>query len=354
MAVDMQKLEALLGRVVGDVGGATSAVLVSVGDALGLYRVLARGPMTSAQLAGEAGVNERMVREWLLNQAASGYITYMGGGEGAGKYSLTPEQAMAFADAEGPAFMMGAFDIIQSLHRDYGKILEAFRSGKGLAWGAHDSCLFCGTERFFAASYRANLVGSWLASLEGVVSRLEAGARVADVGCGHGASTILMARAFPKSRFSGFDNHAPSIGCARARAEGAGLKNITFDVADATRFDAPSGGYDLVCCFDCLHDMGDPVHTAARAREALAKGGTWMVVEPAAGDTVEENLNPVSRVFSAASTAICVPASMHTNGPALGACAGPKRLIETIRAGGFEHVRIAARTPFNLILEARA
>lgn len=354
MSVDMQALEALLGRVVGDVGAATSAVLVTIGDKLGLYKALAERPRTSAQLASATGTNERMVREWLLNQAAGGYVTYHAAGPHAGSFGLTPEQAMAFAQPDGPAFMLGAFDIILSLHRDQPKIAEAFRTGTGLPWGAHDACLFCGTERFFASTYRGNLVQSWIPTLDGLPERLRAGARVADVGCGHGASTVLMAKAFPASTFVGYDFHEPSIKCARARAADAGVANVRFETVDATGYPTPEGGFDLVCCFDCLHDMGDPVGCARHVKTSLKPGGSWMVVEPAAGDTVEENLNPVSRVFSAASTAICVPASLATGGPALGACAGPRQITQTIRAGGFESVRITTRTPFNLVFEARA
>lgn len=351
MTIDQAKLEQLLGRMVGDIGAAMSAVQVVVGDRLGLYKAIAGGAATAKDLAQRTGTNERMVREWLLNQAASGYIEY---DKARGTYSMTPEQAMALADDASPAAMNGAFDIITSIHRDTDRLVEVFKSGRGLPWGAHDRCLFCGTERFFASSYRANLVGSWLPALDGVLAKLQKGARVADVGCGHGASTILMAKAFPNSVFRGFDFHEPSVECARRHAREAGVTNVSFEVGDATSFPAPEPGYDLVACFDCLHDMGDPVGCASRVRQALAPGGAWMVVEPAAGDRIEDNLNPVGRVFSAASTAICVPASLAFNGPALGACAGPTKLMETIRQGGFERCRIAARTPFNLVFEARA
>jgi 2-polyprenyl-3-methyl-5-hydroxy-6-metoxy-1,4-benzoquinol methylase len=352
MPIDPDRLNALLGKVVGDIGGAMSSALTRMGDQLGLFRALASGPATSAQLAQRAGVAERMVREWLLNQAASGYIEY---DPAAGAFSMTPEQVAAFADETSPAFMGGAFDIIASVHTDAPAIAEAFRSGKGLPWGAHSSCLFCGTERFFAASYRANLIDAWLPALTGVVEHLRKGATVADVGCGHGASTLLMARAFPKSVFIGMDFHEPSIACARARAEKAGLRNVTFQVADATSFPAASSGkgYDLVTTFDCLHDMGDPVGCARRVRETLAESGVWMIVEPAAGDTVESNLNPVGRVFSAASTMICVPASMATGGPALGACAGEKRIGRVVSEGGLTKFRRAAETPFNFVFEAK-
>lgn len=355
MPIDPDRLNALLGKVVGDIGGAMSAALVAVGDELGLYRALAKGPATSTQLAQRASVSERMVREWLLNQAAGGYIEYSPAEGGSGEYSMTPEQVAAFADEESPAFMGGAFDIITSAYADAPKVAEAFRSGKGLPWGAHSTCLFCGTERFFAANYRANLVGSWLPALGGVVEKLRKGARVADVGCGHGASTILMAQAFPDSVFVGMDFHAPSIDCASSRAQRAGVKNAAFVTADAASFPAESGGkgYDLITTFDCVHDMGDPLGCAKRVAACLAPGGTWMIVEPAAGDTVESNLNPVGRVFSAASTMICVPASMATGGPALGACAGQKRIERLVREAGFTSFRRAAETPFNFVFEVR-
>ena len=351
MTIDESALNQLLGRVVGDVGGAMSAVLVVIGDRLGLYAALGKGEaLTSEELAGRTNLSERMVREWLLNQAASGYIQYDAGSK---RYSMTPEQAMAFAQPEGPAFMCGAFDIVLSVHRDVEKITEAFRTGRGLPWGAHDACLFCGTERFFASSYRANLVSSWLPSLDGVAARLSSGAEVADVGCGHGASTVLMARAFPSSRFVGYDFHEPSIECARRRAQSAGVHNVRFEVADATSFPEAPGGYDLVTCFDCLHDMGNPSGCAARVHKMLKPTGTWMVIEPAAADKPEENFNPVGRVFAAASTTICVPTSLAFGGPALGACAGPAKLEQVIRSGGFKRVRVATATPFNLVIEAR-
>jgi len=351
--IDETKLNELLGKVVGDVGAAMSAALVVIGSRLGLYRAMHKlGPSSISAIAREAGIGERYAREWLLNQAASGYITF---DERTDRYSLTEEQALAFAIEDSPAAMGGAFEIIGAVHRDTDKLQGAIKGGQGVPWGEHDTCLFCGTERFFAASYRANLVGQWLPALDGIVQRLNAGAIVADVGCGHGASTVLMAKAFPKSRFIGFDFHAPSIECARERARAVGAHNATFEVADSTTFPAPTreGGYDLVCCFDCLHDMGNPAGCAARVYETLQPGGAWMVVEPAAGDTVSENLNPVARVFSAASTMICVPASLAFGGPALGACAGPTKLTQTIKEGGFDRVRVATRTPFNLVLEAR-
>ena len=349
MPVNEDKMMSLLHALVGDMGAAMSAALVTLGDKLGLYRALAMGPMTPETLAEKTGLAPRMVREWCLNQAAGGYVTYAGDGN----YSMTPEQAAALADDASPFNVIGGFDIIASVHRDEPKVEQAFRDGKGLPWGAHDGCLFCGTERFFAASYRGNLIGAWIPALEGVEAKLKKGAAVADVGCGHGASTILMAQAFPQSKFIGFDSHGPSIDCAARRAKEAGLKNVAFRMADATSFSS-DGGFDLVACFDCLHDMADPAGCARHVKRSLKPGGTWMVVEPAAGDTVESNLNPVGRVFSAASTMICVPASMAGGGPALGACAGEQKLSEVIKSGGFTSCRKATATPFNMVLEARA
>jgi 2-polyprenyl-3-methyl-5-hydroxy-6-metoxy-1,4-benzoquinol methylase len=351
MAVNEAKLHEFLGKAVGDMGAAMSAVLVTIGEKLGYYKALAaNGPMTSAELASKTRTSERMTREWLLNQAAGGYVNYH---PKDGTYSMSEEQAFCLSDDASPAFLLGAFDIIASIHRDEPKITDAFRSGKGLPWGAHDACLFCGTERFFAPNYRGNLATNWIPALNGVKSRLADGAQVADVGCGHGASTVIMAQAYPRANFVGFDFHEPSIQCARKRATDAGVKNVRFEVADATRFPAPPGGYDLVACFDCLHDMGDPVGCAAQVKKSLKQDGTWMIVEPNAADRVEDNLNPIGRVFSAASATICVPASMATNGPALGACAGPARLKDTVTKGGFTHFRVATTTPFNLIIEAK-
>lgn len=352
MSVNPDRLNQLLGRMIGDIGAGMSAALVSAGDRLGLYRALTTGgPMTTDTLAAKTGTAPRMVREWALNQAAGGYIDF---DPASGRYSMNPEQQATLGDERSPASMLGAFDIIASVHRDEPRIREAFKTGKGLPWGAHDACLFCGTERFFAANYRANLLESWIPALEGVKARLESGGTAADVGCGHGASTVLLAGAYPRSTFVGFDFHEPSIVCARGRAADARLSNCRFEVADSTTFPSASGGYDLIACFDCLHDMGDPVGCARRAKAALRPGGVWMVVEPNAGDRIEDNLNPIGRVFSAASATICVPASMAFGGPALGACAGPARLTAVMKEGGFDRVRIAAQTPFNLVFEAIA
>jgi SAM-dependent methyltransferase len=348
--IDNAKLEAFMGQVVTDMGAMISAPLMVIGEKLGLYKAMAgAGPLSSADLAGRTGVAERSLREWLRNQAAGGYVSYDSETD---TYSLPSEQALALADEESPVYVLGAFELIASLYADEKRILEAFRTGEGMGWHEHDHRLFCGTERFFRPGYKAHLVGEWLPALTGVVEKLELGAKVADVGCGHGASTIIMAQAFPNSEFYGFDYHDGSIEQARIRAEDAGVADrITFEVASAKAF--PGSGYDLVCVFDCLHDMGDPVGAAKHVRDVLAPDGTWMVVEPYAEDRVEDNLNPVGRVFYGASTVVCTPASLAQEvGLALGAQAGEARLAEVIKEGGFSNVRRATETPFNLILEA--
>lgn len=346
-----EKLNEFLGKVVGDIGSAMSAVMVLLGDKLGLYRGLAKlGPCTSVELASETGTAERYVREWLGNQAAGGYVAY---DPKTRKFHLPPEQAFALADEASPAFMPGAFQLINAMFKAEPRIFENFRSGKGLDWCDHDASLFEGCERFFRPGYVANLVQSWLPALDGVVSKLEAGAKVADVGCGHGASTIVMAQAFPNSRFIGFDYHKRSIEMARTRAKAAGLGDrISFEVASATSFRGDN--YDLVALFDCLHDMGDPVGAARHVRTSLAANGSCMVVEPFAGDKVEENLNPVGRVYYAASTCICVPASLAHSGPALGAQAGETRTRALVVEAGFKSFRRATQTPFNIVYEAKA
>jgi SAM-dependent methyltransferase len=348
--IDNEKLEAFMGRVVLDMGAMISAPLMVIGEKLGLYKAMAgAGALSSTELAERTGVAERSVREWLRNQAAGGYISYDAATD---TYSLPDEQALALAHEDSPVYVLGAFELIASLYADEEKITEAFRSGTGMGWHEHDHRLFCGTERFFRPGYKANLVSEWLPALDGVVEKLERGAKVADIGCGHGASTIIMAHAFPNSTFWGFDYHAGSIEQARRRAEEEGVADrITFEVAAAKDF--PGTGYDLVCAFDCLHDMGDPVGAAKHVRETLAPDGAWMVVEPYAEDSVEQNLNPVGRVFYGASTVVCTPASLAQEvGLALGAQAGEARLAEVITAGGFGYVRRATQTPFNLVLEA--
>lgn len=349
MVVDQTKLQDFLGKAVGDIGAAMSANLVLIGDRLGLYKAMAKlGPVTPAELAKATKTAERYVREWLANQAAGGYVAY---DAATGRFTLPPEQALALADETSPCFLPGAFHVIAAAFAAEPKIEQRFRTGKGLGWDEHDHRLFEGTERFFRPNYVGNLVSNWIPALDGVEAKLKAGAKVADVGCGFGSSTIIMAKAYPKSTFIGFDYHKPSILAARKRAREAGVKNVTFKVAKST--DYPGKGYDFVAHFDCLHDMGDPVGAAKHVRETLASDGTWMIVEPFAGDKVEENLNPIGRVYYAASTMICVPASLAYKGPALGAQAGETRLRDVAMKGGFTRFRRAAQTPFNLILEAR-
>ena len=349
MPVDEQRLNAFLGRAVGDLGAAFSAVLVSIGDELGFYRALAEGPLTAGELAAKTTTTERYVREWLSNQAAGGYVEYDPSTQ---RFSLTPEQALCLADPNGPADISGAYSLVRDAFHVRDRALENFRSGRGMEWGEHHPCLFQGTERFFRASYNTNLLTSWLPALDGVAGKLSKGARVADVGCGHGASTILMAQGYPASTFVGFDYHDASIDTARQRATDAGLSNVRFERADATSF--AGGPYDLIAMFDCLHDMADPAGVARHARASLGPDGHLMVVEPFANDRLEDNLNPVGRVYYGASALICVPVSLAKNGPALGAQAGQRRLEDVLtRQGGFSRCRRAAETPFNIVLEAR-
>jgi 2-polyprenyl-3-methyl-5-hydroxy-6-metoxy-1,4-benzoquinol methylase len=350
--IDEQKLHELLGRAIVDFGGADIAPLVVIGDRLGLYRALAAdGPATSAALASATGTAERYVREWLNAQAASGYVTYH---PESGRYSLTPEQALAFATEDGPAFIVGAFQVAVAAGRIVDKLTEAFKTGDGIGWHEHDHALFHGVERFFRSSYLGNLIQSWIPALDGVEAKLRAGARVADVGCGHGASTIIMAQAYPNSRFVGFDSHAASIDAANARARQAGIADrCRFEIAGAK--DYPGTEYDLVTVFDALHDMGDPAGAARHVRSTLAPGGSWMIVEPYAGDRVEENLNPVGRAYYAGSTLICTPCSLSQEvGLALGAQAGEARLRAVVQGAGFTRFRRAVASPFNLVFEARA
>ena len=347
MNLDMQKLEPLLGKVVNEMGAASNGALVILGDKLGLFRALAQGAMTSAELAAATGTHERYVREWASAQAASGFVGY---DADSARFFMSPEQAAVFADEDSPVFVAGGFSFLSAVYNDEPKLAEAFRSGKGLHWGEHCNCLFCGVERFFRPGYRAHLVAEWLPALDGVVAKLERGARVADVGCGHGASTLLMAQAFPNSEFVGIDYHDGSI--AHARKQANGTSNVRFEVARAQDFSA--GDFDLVAMFDALHDMGDPVGAIAHIRTTLKPDGTLMLVEPMAGDSLADNLNPVGRVYYAGSTHICVPTALNQEvGLALGAQAGEKRIGEVVRAGGFSQFRKAAATPFNMILEAR-
>jgi SAM-dependent methyltransferase len=349
--IDEAKLEAFMGQAVTDMGAIISAPLMVIGEKLGLYKAMAgAGPLTSQEVAQRSGAAERYVREWLGNQAAGGYVDYDPDGD---RYTLPDEHALALADEDSPFYILGVYDSIASLYADEDQILEAFRSGEGMGWHEHDHRLFRGTERFFRPGYRAHLISEWIPALDGVQEKLERGAKVADVGCGHGASTIIMAEAFPNSQFFGFDYHEASIERAREAAEQAGVADrISFAVASAK--DYPGGDYDLVCVFDCLHDMGDPAGASAHIRETLADDGAWMIVEPFAGDSVQENLSPIGRIFYGASTVICTPASLSQEvGLALGAQAGQAQLSEVIEEGGFRTVRRATETPFNLILEAR-
>ena len=349
---DPEKLNALMGKLVGDLGAALTGALVLLGDHLGLYKAMADGtPRTPKEIAKKTKLKERYVREWLSAQAAAGLVDY---DPADAKFSLNPEQAMALAEEGSPAFFAGAFQIAQSMWLDEPKVAAAFKSGKGVGWHQHSACLFKGTERFFRPGYNANLISAWIPALDGVEEKLKKGASVADVGCGHGASTILMAKAYPKSRFFGFDYHAPSIARAKAAAKEAGVdKRITFAKAAAKNF--PAKNYDVVAMFDCLHDMGDPVGAAKHVKKALAKDGTWLLVEPFAHDKLEDNLNPVGRVFYAASTMICTPASLSQEvGLGLGAQAGEKRLREVASKAGFSRFRRATETPFNLVFEERA
>src|SRR5436305_8991832 len=350
-AVDGAKLEAFVFRAVDEVGATLNAALVVMGDKLGLYRALAgAGPLTPTELAERTGTAERYVREWLNNQAAGGYVEY---DPESGRYTLPPEQALALTDSESPAFLPGFFQIALGSVIDSPRIADAAQTGEGVGWHQHSHDVFEGCERFFRPGYNANLLPSWLPALDGVVEKLERGASVADVGCGHGSSTILMAKAFPRSTFVGSDYHEGSIATARARAEEAGVADrVRFEVAGASSH--PGEDYDLVTMFDCLHDMGDPVGAARRVHETLAPDGTWMIVEPMAGDRVEDNLNPVGRAYYGLSTFLCTPASLSQEvGLALGAQAGEARIGDDVAGGGFTRFRRAAETPFNLVFEAR-
>lgn len=348
-SIDPSKLDAFIGQIVGDAGAAMSAALVVLGDRLGLFAALRESPATAAELARRTETKERYVQEWLDAQAAGGYVAY---DPETGRYRLPPEQAEALANPDSPAFVPGFFQIAGACWAAIDRMSERFKSGAGLAWGEHHPCLFDGTERFFRSSYVGNLVSSWLPALDGGVDRLERGAKVADVGCGLGASTILMAQKYPQSRFFGFDSHARSVELARQRAAAANVSDrVTFEVAGARDF--PGRDYDIIAHFDCFHDLEDPVGAARRAREVIARDGLWMVVEPFANDRREQNHNPVGRVYYSASTLICVPHSLSGGGPALGAQAGQSRLTGILREGGFSRVRVATQTPFNLVLEAQ-
>lgn len=351
MAIDQDKLHAFLGRAIVDFGATFSAALIRIGDKLGLYKALAKsGPQTPAELAKATGTAERYIREWLANQAAGGYVTYDSAN---GKFYLSEEQAFTMADESSPVYLPGAFQVALAAVKAEEKLAENFKTGAGMGWHEHHHELFVGTERFFRPGYAANLVAAWIPSLDGVDAKLRSGGRVADVGCGLGASTILMAKSYPNSEFIGFDYHQGSIDTARQRAKDAGVeKRIRFEVSSAKTY--PGKDYDFVTFFDCLHDMGDPAGASAHVRSTLKTDGAWMIVEPFAGDKLEENLNPIGRAFYGASTMLCTPASLSQEvGLALGAQAGEKRLREVVTSGGFTKFRRATQTPFNLIFEAR-
>ncbi|HJT83900.1 MAG TPA: class I SAM-dependent methyltransferase [Nitrososphaeraceae archaeon] len=350
--IDEQKLHDFMLKAVGDIASTMSAMLLIVGERLGLYKAMAESgnPITSEELAKKTNTNERIIREWLANQAAGGYIIYDASD---GKYTLPPEQAMALADENSPVFIHGAYQSIKSFFKDEDKFVEMFKSGKGLRWGEHHHDLFEGTARFFKPNYVGNLVSSWIPSLDGVEEKLKQGAKVADIGCGYGISTILMAKAYPNSKFYGFDNHGPSI----EQAKEVSIKeevtvNTEFNVVSAND-ESIGNDYDLITFFDCLHDMGDPVGAMKFAKQSLKPDGTCMIIEPMANDKVEDNLNLVGRTFYAASTLVCVPNSLAGNGPALGAQAGEKKIKEIVETAGFTIFRRAAQTPFNIIYEAK-
>ncbi|MBP2234062.1 SAM-dependent methyltransferase [Sinorhizobium kostiense] len=349
--VDQTKLDAIVTRAIGDLSAGYGGVMVSLGHRLGLYRGLAgAGPLSSRELASRTGCAERYVREWLGSQVAGGYVAYHAISD---TYELTPEQALVLADEDSPYFIPNAWAVPASMWSDEDKAVEAFRTGKGIAWGDHDGRLFCGVAAFYRNAYRASLVAEWLPALDGVVEKLQAGALVADVGCGHGHSTVLMAEAFPASEFRGFDTHPQSVAEARTIAARAGVSGRTH-FATARANDYPGAGYDLICFFDCLHDMGDPVAAAMHAARAIAPGGTVMLVEPFANDHVEDNVSPVARIYYSASTTICCAHAISDGGRmVLGAQAGEARLADVFRKAGFSHFRQALATPFNLILEAR-
>ena len=350
-ALDEARLHEFVGKMLGDLGGAMGVPTARIGFRLGLFDALQQGPATAAQLAERAGnLHERYVREWALAQTANGYINFDAASE---SFSISPEQAMVFCAEDSPVFLRGAFEMIGAMIEAEAKVEECFRNGTGLRWGDHAGCLFCATGAFFRPGYVNNIVQNWVPALDGVLGKLEQGAKVADVGCGVGFSTMLMAQAWPESEFIGFDFHAPSIEEANRHAKNHGLDGrVRFEVAKAK--DIAEDNFDLITMYDCLHDMGDPQGCSAHMRRILKSDGTWMVVEPIAGDTPDANMNPVGRLYYNASTMICVPTSLDQEvGAALGAQAGEARLAEVIRGGGFSSVRRATEGPFNMVLEAR-
>ncbi|MEG9437255.1 methyltransferase domain-containing protein [Edaphobacter sp. HDX4] len=350
MALDMDRLNAFVGRFVGDLGAAAHAGMVVIGEKLGLYKALATGPMTSAELAAKTRTDERYVREWLASQAAGGYITY---DEKNNQFSLNDEQAFTMADEDSPAYLPGAFELALGSLAAVPRITEAFRTGAGMGWNEHDEGVFHGCEKFFRSGYIANLLSSWIPSLDGIQKKLESGAKVADVGCGKGVSTLLMAEAFPNSQFFGFDYHAQSIKGAEQSAKKQELSdNVNFKVAKAKEY--PGSDYDLVTVFDSLHDMGDPLGAATHILQSLKKDGTWMIVEPFANDDLKDNLNPVGRMYYSFSTLLCTPCSRSQEvGLCLGAQAGEARMRDIVSSAGFTHFRRATETPFNIVYEAR-
>ncbi len=348
--INEDKLNALLGKMVGDLGAAVNGALVIIGDKLGLYKTLHKeGKMSSDQLAEATGTSERYVREWCSAQAAQGYLEY---DENSHSFSLSPEQALVFAESESPVIMTGGFYAVSSVYHDEPKVTEAFKTGKGVSWGDHCNCLFCGTEKFFRPSYKHNLIQSWIPSLKGVEEKLKHGIKVADIGCGHAVSTMLMAEAYPNSEFVGIDIHPASIEYASSQAKKMNLSNISFEVGDAAQL--KGSGYEFITCFDCLHDMGDPAAVAAQIKNMLTPSGTWMIVEPFAQDELKDNLNPVGSTYYGFSTMVCIPSSLsQPNAKALGAQAGEARVRKEVMEGGFPNFRRATETPFNLIYEAK-
>jgi len=348
--IDFDKVQAMASKVMHDVAGAVSLMMAYMGDQAGVFAAMdGAGPLTLDQLAGQTGLEPKYLREWLGSVAAAGYVDF---DPVAQTFHLPPEKALVFTREGQPACMQGFIQAVIAQYEMHEKAVETFKSGKGRAWSDHSQCLFCGTDRFFRPGYAANLIAHWLPALDGVVARLEAGARVADIGCGYGSSTVLMARAFPRSTFVGVDFHAPSIAAAQAQVDEAGLTNVSFHVATAQDF--AGDGFDLACIFDALHDMGDPVGAAAHIRGALKPDGVFMVVEPMAGDSMAENMHPMGQIFYGFSCMGCVPASLaQPVGLGLGAQAGEKRLAAVLNQGGFGRVRRATQTPTNMVLEAR-
>ncbi len=349
MALDMDKLNRFVGRFVGDLGATIHAGMVVLGDKLGLYKALASQALTASELALKTNTDERYVREWLASQAASGFVTY---DEGTGRYSLTEEQAFTLADEDSPAYLPGAFEFALGTLQAVPRITEAFRTGAGMGWGEHDEGVFHGCEKFFRAGYTANLVSSWIPSLEGVQEKLQHGAKVGDVGCGKGASTLIMAKAFPESTFTGFDYHDASIAAAQDSAERQGLTNVSFVETSAKAYSGT--GFDLIAVFDSLHDMGDPAGAATHILKSLKPDGTWMIVEPFANDALKDNLNPVGQIYYSFSTLLCTPCSRSQEvGLCLGAQAGESRIREIVTSAGFTRFKRATETPFNIVYEAR-